>query len=289
MTGLTEIAPILLKATERARKFAGRTFVVKLGGSAMEEPAATKGTLESLVALQSLGMSIILVHGGGKPIDRAMAEAGIEPRKVQGRRYTDQRTLEIVWKVLNDLNHGIVDQINALGGRAYGILDVAGYPLTGSRLTLIAQDSNPVDLGYVGKIDAVDMSGVSYSYFELPVIPSLAREASGNWLNVNADTVASAIAGAMQAEAAIFLTDTPGVLANRDDPSSLYARLTVAECRKLIADGTIAGGMIPKVEACFEALEAGAKRAVILDGRNPYALLGEFLTDLPAGTAITTS
>jgi acetylglutamate kinase len=286
MSGLNEIAPLLLKAAARAKQHSGRTFVVKLGGSAMEEPTATKGTLESLVALQQFGIRIILVHGGGKPIDRAMAAAGIEPVKVQGRRYTDAATLEIVAKVLAELNRGVVSTVQSMGGQAESITDLATFPLLGSILMLPGVDLAPVDLGFVGKIDEVVVKAFADAE-TIPVVPSLARSETGGWLNVNADTVASAIAGAMKAEAAIFLTDTPGILADRNDPSSLFARLTVAECRNLIADGVIAGGMIPKVEACFEALDAGAKRAVILDGRNPYALLGEFLTDIPAGTAIT--
>ena len=288
MLGITEIAPILVSAANRLRSLAGSTFVVKLGGSAMEEPTTTKGTLESLVALQTFGIRIILVHGGGKPIDRAMAAAGIESVKVQGRRYTDAATLEIVVKVLGDLNRGIVQTIRDLGGRAEGIADAKAFPLRGSRLMLPGLDLQPVDLGFVGKVDSVDVRTLQ-SNASIPVVPSLARGESGGWLNVNADTVASAIAGAFKAEAAFFLTDTPGVLANRNDPTSLYAHLTVAQCRNMISEGVIAGGMIPKVEACFEALDAGAKRAAILDGRNPHALLGEFLTEIPAGTVIRKS
>jgi len=286
MSGFNEYTPVLLKAAERVKLHAGSTFVVKLGGSAMEEPAATRGTLESLVALQRFGLRIILVHGGGKPIDRAMAAAGIEPVKVQGRRYTDAATLGIVSKVLAELNRGIVSTLQSLGGQAESITDLASFPLLGSILMLPGVDLAPVDLGFVGKVDQVEVKAFGRTD-SIPVVPSLARSELDGWLNVNADTVASAIAGALHAEAAIFLTDTPGVLANRNDPSSLYARLTVADCQRLIHEGVIAGGMIPKVEACLESLEAGAKRAVILDGRNPYALLGEFLTEVPAGTAIT--
>lgn len=270
------------------RALHGRAVVVKLGGSAMEEPAATQGTLDAVVTLHSLGMKVVLVHGGGKPIDRAMAVAGIQPVKVQGRRYTDEKTLEIVVRVLAELNAGIVSQLQALGGSANGYTDFDSFPIVGRPLMLMGLDLQPIDLGRVGQITqiALDPFEIDLDHDRrIPVVPSLAVDADGGWLNVNADSVASGVAGALEAEAVLFLTDTPGVLRDRHDPTSLLPRLTVAECKELIATGVIDGGMIPKVEACFEALTAGARRAVILDGRNPDSLLAEFLGE-PAGTVV---
>jgi acetylglutamate kinase len=273
---------VLLRAAAKARSLNDRVIVVKLGGSAMEDPAATRGTLESVVALQTLGVRQVLVHGGGKPIDRAMAAAGIEPRKVAGRRYTDEATLAIVVRVLSELNRAIADRIVELGGSARAFTQQQLFPIQGERLTLRGADGKPVDLGLVGKVTGV-RADASYEY--VPVIPSLALDGNRGWLNVNADTVAAGVAGAVTAEACYFLTDTPGVLRDVTDPSSLIPRRTRSECERLVRDGVIAGGMVPKVEACFEALDAGAGRAVILDGRDPHALLREFCGE-PAGTAI---
>jgi acetylglutamate kinase len=235
---------------------------------------------------------LILIHGGGKPIDRAMTAAGLEPRKVAGRRYTDEATLEIVVQVLGEINTGIVSQIRELGAGATGYdgdrTDLHKFPIRGDQLMLSGTDGQRIDLGRVGRVVEVDRSQLEEVLEEgrIPVIPSIAFGVDGDWLNVNADTAASAVAGALKAEACYFLTDTPGVLRDIREPGSLLPRLTTSECRQLIADGVIAGGMIPKVEACFEALDAGARRAVILDGRDPYALLGEFVSDRVAGTEI---
>ena len=252
----------------------------------MEDPAATRGTLESVVCLHTLGIGLVLVHGGGKPIDRAMAAAGLTPKKVAGRRYTDEATLEIVVRVLKKLNADIRALIQEFGGQTVTIGDDS-HPIRGERLALTGADQRPVDLGRVGKPTDVnvDLLRDIDDVHAIAVLPSLALDTDGGWLNVNADTAASAVAGALKADACLFLTDTPGVLRDIHDPASLFPKLTRAECQQLIADGVIAGGMIPKVEACFEALDAGAGRAVIMDGRNPYALLGEFIGQ-PAGTEI---
>lgn len=275
---------VLLRAMARARLLRGRTILIKLGGSAMEDPIATRGTLESVVALQSMGIRLILVHGGGKPIDRAMAAAGLVPKKVAGRRYTDDATLEIVVRTLClEINPSIVATIRELGGRADGITANVTFPIRGETLTL-----DGVDLGHVGqptRIETADLQDI-IADGRIPVLPSLAVREDGNWLNVNADTIASAVAGAVSADSAIFLTDTPGVLQDRNDPDSVVTYLSAAECRDLIRRGIIAGGMIPKVEACLDALREGAGRAVILDGRNPYSLLNDFVSGNPCGTEI---
>ena len=291
MSGPSSAADILLRATARARDLRGRPRVVKLGGSAMEDPAATRGTLRAVVALQTLGIRQVLVHGGGKPIDRAMATAGLTPRKVAGRRYTDEATLAIVVRVLRELSAGLVAGIRDLGGQAVAFLaeDPSAYPLAGEKLTLPGPDGEPVDLGEVGTVEDVDIEELELADVrgEIPVLASVAHDPfRSQWLNVNADTAAAAVAGALGAEACLFLTDTPGVLRDLADPGSLIPRLTRAEAERLIQDGTIAGGMVPKVEACFDALDAGADRAAILDGRDPDALLAEFVPSNPSGTEI---
>lgn len=293
MPALGSPPAVLRAAAARLQSLHGRAVVVKLGGSAMEEPAATRRTLEAVVTLHTLGVRIALVHGGGKPIDRAMAAAGLTPVKVQGRRYTDEKTLEIVVRVLSELNEGLVEQLLELGAPAAGYTDLDSFPITGKRLLLPGLDLQPIDLGRVGQVSSLtDIPLAAFDeeigdYRLIPVVPSLAvdRDGDGGWLNVNADSVAAGVAAVLDAESVLFLTDTPGVLKDRHDPKSLLARLTVAECKELIATGVIDGGMIPKVEACFEALTAGAERAVILDGRQPDSLLAEFLGE-PAGTEI---
>lgn len=258
-----------------------KPVVVKLGGSAMEDPAATAACLKSVATLKRLGVPLALVHGGGKPIDRAMAEAGLTPKKVAGRRYTDDATLEIVVRVLKgQINADLVARLSALDCPATGV----HAALFGERLLLPGLDLQPVDLGRVGSVSRVELGALGAG---VPVIPSLAIDTTdGGWLNVNADTAASALAGALKVERAIFLTDTPGVLRDRAKPDSLIPQLTEAQARDLIAEGVIDGGMVPKVEACFDALAAGAHEALILDGRVPFSLLDVFLKDTFRGTAI---
>jgi acetylglutamate kinase len=289
MAGPPITAAAFADAVLRVARFRGRPVVVKLGGSAMEDPAATDACLKSVAALHLLGLSIVLVHGGGKPIDRAMAEAGLTPKKVSGRRHTDDATLDIVVRVLGNINSAIVQDLHGLGCRAISHTKPVNFPLQGERLYLSGTDGERIDLGHVGKVTTtrVDVITKVFEMGSLSVIPSLALDADYGWLNVNADTAASAVAGALQADRAIFLTDTPGVLRKRSEPGSLIPRLTEAECRELIASGVIDGGMVPKVEACFEALEAGARSALILDGRVPYSLLDVFLSDSFTGTEIT--
>jgi len=273
-------------AVERVSAQRGQVVVVKLGGSAMEDPAATDACLRSVAVLNRLGIPIVLVHGGGKPIDRAMADAGLTPKKVAGRRYTDDATLAIVVQVLkNVLNTGLVGELTALGVLATECSEA----LSGTQLTLSGADGTRIDLGRVGRVTDVDTELLSVPLEDqvVSVIPSIAKDAKGNWLNVNADTAAAAVAGALKSDKAIFLTDTPGVLRDRANPASVIRHLSEHEARELIASGVIDGGMVPKVEACFEALEAGAKEALILDGRVPYSLLDVFVKDTFTGTAIS--
>ena len=292
MAGPPITADAFAAAVLRVGRYRASPVVVKLGGSAMEDPAATEACLRSVAVLNRLGVPLALVHGGGKPIDRAMAEAGLTPKKVAGRRYTDDATLAIVVRVLREINLDLVRRLDELGAEAASFVKPDHHPLLGEVLQLRGPDG-PIDLGWVGRVASLhDTDTLGWRVGEcgeVPVIPSLAAypDSPTGWLNVNADTAAAAVAGALQADRVIFLTDTPGVLRDRRDPHSLILKLTERKCRDLIAAGVIDGGMVPKVEACFEALEAGAKAALILDGRVPYSLLDVFLRDTIAGTEIT--
>jgi acetylglutamate kinase len=277
-------AAALIEAMPYLRRFRDRLVVIKLGGSAMEDRAALLTTLQDVVLLSTVGLRPLLVHGGGKPIDRAMAAAGLTPRKVLGRRYTDEATLEIVVRVLIDeINHEIVRQIHLAGGRAVGLHRPPLAPLGGERLTL-----EGTDLGHVGRVTRVD-TDLLRSFTEggvIPVLPSVALDAAGGWLNVNADTAAAAVAANMKAEKLVFLSDTPGILRDRKDERSLIPHLDAAGCEALIQQGIIDSGMIPKVEACLEALRAGVGKTHMIDGRLPHSLLLEMYTDQGVGTEI---
>lgn len=280
-------AEALVEALGYIRTFRDRLTVIKLGGSAMEDPDALRATLRSVVFLETVGLRPVLVHGGGKPIDRAMAAAGLVPKKVQGRRYTDDATLAIVVDVLaNDINAAIVRQTRELGGRAVGLHTNTLQSLHGERLSLPNPGGESIDLGRVGQVTRIDrglicdfaLAGV------VPVIPSLAYDAAGGWLNVNADTAACAVAAELKAAKLVMLTDTPGILRDPKDPESLATRLDFAECRRLVEAGAIEGGMLPKVEACYAALRAGVGQVHVIDGRLRYSLLLEIFTDTGVGT-----
>ena len=282
-------AEVLIEALSYIRNFRDRLTVIKLGGSAMEDDSALRATLQDIVFMETVGMRPVLVHGGGKPIDRAMAASGLQPRKVQGRRYTDEPTLDIVVRVLlQEINVGIEKQIRDLGGRAVGCHLGSFQFLSGEKMTLRGADGSDVDLGRVGHVTRVDCrliedfcrAGV------VPVIPSLAIDAEGRWLNVNADTAAAAVAGHLHAEKLVLLTDTPGILTDRHNPESLVRHLNAEGCGDLIQRGIIENGMIPKVEACLEALRGGVRKTHIIDGRLRHSLLLEIYTDRGVGTEI---
>jgi acetylglutamate kinase len=289
MDDATRKAEALIEALGYIRTFRDRLTVIKLGGSAMEEAEALRSTLQSVVLLETVGLRPVLVHGGGKPIDRAMAASGRVPKKIQGRRYTDDATLGIVVDVLtNEVNAGIVRQMRELGGRAVGLHSGTLQALHGERLTLPNPGGEPIDLGRVGQVTRVD-AGLIRDFADagvVPVIPSLAFDAAGGWLNVNADTAACSVAADLKAAKLVMMTDTPGILRNPKDPASLIGHLDSAACRKLVADGTIDGGMIPKVEACFDALAAGVGKVHVIDGRRRYSLLLEIFTESGVGTEI---
>jgi acetylglutamate kinase len=283
-------ADVLIEALSYIRTFRDRLTVIKLGGSAMEDPDALRATLQDVVFMETVGMRPILVHGGGKPIDRAMAAAGLKPRKIQGRRHTDDATLAIVVRVLlEEISAGIVAQIRELGGRAVGLHTGPLQCLFGERLTLPGDDGRPIDLGRVGRVTRVDRPLVEdfCKAGVVPVIPSVARDGEGGWLNVNADTAAAAVAAHVEAEKLVFLTDTPGILTDRSDERSLVSSLDADGCRDLIERGIIDSGMIPKVEACLDSLRAGVRKTHMIDGRLRHSLLLEIYTDRGVGTEIT--
>jgi acetylglutamate kinase len=282
-------AEALVEALGYIRTFRDRLTVIKLGGSAMEEADALRATLQSVVFLETVGLRPVLVHGGGKPIDRAMAASGLVPKKIQGRRYTDDATLRIVVDVLtNDINAGIVRQIRELGGHAVGLHTSTLQALYGEHLLLPNPGAPAIDLGRVGQVTRVD-GGLVAGFAQagvVPVIPSLVYDAAGNWLNVNADTAACAVAAELKAAKLVMLSDTPGILRNPKDPSSLISHLDSAACQRLVTEGVIDGGMLPKVEACFGALKAGVGKVHVIDGRRKYSLLLEIFTESGVGTEI---
>lgn len=283
-------ADVLIQALGYIRKFHGRFTVIKLGGSVMEDQEALRALLVDVVFMQTVGLRPVIVHGGGKAINAAMAKSGLEPHFVQGRRYTDDATLEIVARVLaEEVNVDIVRHINKFGGRAAGLHHKSTEQcLFGQKLMLPDADGNPIDLGRVGEVTEVEVPPIESMCLGgvVPVLPSLAEDDDGGLLNVNADTAAAAVAQALSADKLMFLTDTPGILADRSDPSSLITDLTPQGCRDLMAKGVIASGMIPKVEACIDCLEAGVKKIHIIDGRLKHALLLEIFTHEGIGTQI---
>ncbi len=285
-------ADVLIEALRFIRQFHGKYTVIKLGGSVMEDPETLRALLVDVVFMQTVGMRPVIVHGGGKAITQAMEKAGLTARFVQGRRYTDEATLEIVARVLaEEINADIVRHINKFGGRASGLHHKSTLQcLYGRRLALPDGHGGSIDLGLVGEVTEVEALPIENHCLAgvVPVLPSLAEdeEHDGQLLNVNADTAAAAVAQAIRAEKLVFLTDTPGILMNKNEPESLLPALTPDDCHRLIAQGVIDRGMIPKVEACLASLESGVLKTHIIDGRLPHALLLEIFTNKGIGTEI---
>jgi len=290
-----EKADLLIEAMGWIRQFRDKITVIKLGGSVMEEPEALRHLLIDIVFMETVGMRPIIVHGGGAAISRAMTDAKIEPRFIQGRRYTDDATLEIVRRVLaGEINESIARQIEEFGGRAMP-LNFAGDKnnnvLFGERITLTGEDSQPIDLGHVGRVTRVDRDTIENLCYagQVPVIPSMCETETGERLNVNADTAATAVAQALGAEKLVFLSDVNGVRRDKNDPDSLIHSLTAIDARRLIADKSIEAGMIPKVEACLEMLQKGVRKIHIIDGRMRHSLMLEIYTNQGIGTEIVAS
>jgi acetylglutamate kinase len=282
-------ADVLVEALGWIRQFRGRYVVIKLGGSALEESAAVRSVLTDVIFLSAVGMKPILVHGGGKSITQAMTAAGIEPKFVSGRRYTDERTLEIVAKTLaGEICGSLVAEIKQQNGEAVGLSYLGQNCLIGKKLSLNGSAGAPVDLGRVGEVVDIDRGPIEEAFAAgaIPVIPSIALDAAGGKLNVNADTAAAAVARFLGAEKLVFLSDVPGIFRDRHDPSTLISHLPASLCRGLIVEGVIDAGMVPKVEAALEALQSGVRKVHIVDAAMPHAVLLEFYSDSGVGTEI---
>jgi acetylglutamate kinase len=232
----------------------------------------------------------VLVHGGGKAINHAMEQAGLKPEMVQGRRYTDERTLAIAEHVLcNQINRFIVNFVQSQGCDAMGLHSLASEVLFGEKLYLSAEDGRRIDLGYVGEVKSVNarLLQLLVQADSIPVIASIARDPAGGRLNVNADTAAGAVAGAMKADKLVIVSDTHGIRKDPKDAASLVPSLTVSEIEGMIQSGVISSGMLPKVEACIVALRAGVTKTHVIDGRIPHSLLLEIYTEAGIGTEIS--
>ena len=286
-----EQAEILMQALPHMLHYDNTTIVVKYGGHAMGDEAKEREFARDMVLLELSGVNPIVVHGGGPQIGAMLKKLGIESRFSGGLRVTDKPTVEIVEMVLaGSINKQLVGAINAQGGRAIGLCGKDGNMVTAKKVTRPpgpgGDHEDYVDLGFVGEPDKIDMTVLEQILGRdlIPVLAPIAQGADGETYNVNADTFAGAIAGALGAKRLLILTDVPGVL---DKNKNLIKHLRVGEIHGLIADGTITGGMIPKVEICIYAIEKGVEGVVILDGKIPHAVLIELLTDYGAGTLIT--
>ncbi len=281
-------AKTLIEALEYIQRFADKIIVIKMGGSFMDDERAMNDLITDVVFLNTVGMRPIIVHGGGKAISQAMENRGLEVQFVQGRRYTDQRTLTVVEHVLcNEINRRIVMTIEALGSGAMGLHTLASGVLFGEKLFL-EDEGRKVDLGFVGRVVAVNarLLELLCQADTIPVIAPLARDKTGTKLNCNADTAAGEVAAALKAEKLVVVSDTHGIRRDPNDPASLAPVLTETEIREMIASGAISSGMLPKVDACLRALGAGVTRTHIIDGRFPHSLLLEIFSDAGAGTLI---
>lgn len=283
-------ADVLIEALGWIRRFRDKITVIKLGGSVMENPDALRHVLIDIVFMETVGMWPVVVHGGGAAISRAMEAAKIEPRFIHGRRYTDDATLKIVEEVLaGEINEGIAAKIEEIGGRAMNLNFKTTNVLFGEKMQLEGPDGESLDLGNVGKVTRVDRTTIENLCYagQVPIIPSMALdEATGEKLNVNADTAANAVAEALGAEKLVFLSDVNGVRTDKDNAETLVHSLNGEKARAMMADGRIASGMIPKVEACLQTLDRGVKKIHIIDGRMRHSLLLEIYTNIGVGTEI---
>jgi acetylglutamate kinase len=294
-----EKAQALIEAHRYIRSFRDKVVVVKVGGSIQDDDERMKALLTDVSFMSAVGMRPVIVHGGGKSITRAMTDAGLKPHFIQGRRYTDRDTLEIAERVLvNEVNKGIVDHLNAAGSYALGLHSLGSCVLFADRMHIKGENGEKVDLGYVGDVTEVNtvlLEALTEDGF-IPVIAPVAMSRQPTdgvgKLNVNADTAAGHVAAALKAEKLVVLSDTHGIRINPDDPESYVSSLTRAEIDNLVRTGVIGEGMLPKVEACLIALAGrdgagGVHKAHIIDGRITHSLLLEIYTDAGVGTQIT--
>jgi acetylglutamate kinase len=277
-------AEVLIEALPYIRRFWGRIIVVKYGGNAMTDDALAASFAADIVLLHAVGIKVVVVHGGGPQIGDLLSRLGKQSEFIDGLRVTDAETLDVARMVLvGKLNRDFVASINTHGPLAVG--------LSGEDAGLIEADARDPELGFVGDVKKVNPAIVESLLAQnlIPVVSTIGADLDGQSYNINADTVAGALAGALDAEKVIYLTDIVGLLRDIDDPSSLIAETDTAEIAQLIADGVLSGGMIPKIDACLDALEAGVSAAHLLDGRVPHVVLLELFTDAGVGTMITTA
>jgi acetylglutamate kinase len=282
-------ASALVEALSYIQRFHNKVVVVKVGGSIMDDEKSLSNLLTDIVFMNYVGMQPVLVHGGGKAINQAMETAGLVPQMVQGRRYTDERTLAIAEHVLcNQINKSIVNFIQAQGCDAMGLHSLSSVVLFAEKTYLQGPDGRRIDLGFVGDVKEVNakLLHLLVQADSIPCIAPIARDSAGFRLNVNADTAAGAVAAAMKAEKLVLISDTHGIRTKLDDPSSLIRHLTVSQVDELVKTGAITSGMLPKVEACIAALGAGVNKTHIIDGRIPHSLMLEIYTEQGIGTEI---
>jgi acetylglutamate kinase len=277
----------LIEALPYLQKYRGQTFVIKYGGSAMEDDSVVASMLQDVVFLEAVGINPVLIHGGGKAITSRMKEAGIPARFVNGLRVTDAASIGIVEEVLDTvINPAIVDHLNTSGGRAVGI--PGKRVMLGRKLPLQKEGEEMVDLGFVGEVLDVRLSEVERAIEAeaVPVISPLALDESGASLNINADIAAGIIAGGLRAAKMIYLSDVPGLMRDPSDPTSVISSVNRAQIRQLVTEGVIGGGMLPKVDSALNALQRGVRKVHFIDGRMPHALLMEVFTNAGIGTEI---
>ena len=277
-----ERAQVLAQALPYIKRYNGKVIVVKYGGNAMINEELKQQVMEDIVLLHLIGVKIVLVHGGGPEISDLMKRLGMEPKFVDGLRVTDKETVDLVQMVLaGKVNKTLVNLLEMKGGNAMGISGMDGR--------LIEASPKSEKLGFVGNIKRVNIAPVidllEKGY--IPVVSTVGCDKRGNTYNINGDTAAACIAGALQAERLIMMTDIAGVLTDKNDPTTLIPRLTVSEAKGLYESGIISGGMIPKVDCCIEAIERGVERVIIMDGCVPHSILMELLTNEGAGTMVT--
>ena len=274
-------AEVLTEALPYIKRYVGKVIVVKYGGNAMINEQLKQQVMEDIALLWLIGVKIVLVHGGGPEINDLMDRLGKKVEFVDGLRVTDKETVDIVQMVLaGKVNKTLVNLLESKGGKAMGISGMDGR--------LIECSMKDPRLGYVGKIEKIHISPVRDLLEKgyIPVISTVGCDKEGNTYNINGDTAAAHIAGALAAERLIMMTDIDGVMRDKDDPASLIPCLTVSEAKQLEAEGVISGGMIPKVDCCIEAIREGVKNVTIMDGRIPHSILMELLTDEGAGTMV---
>ena len=274
-------AEVLTQALPYIKRYVGKVVVVKYGGNAMVNEQLKQQVMEDIVLLWLIGVKIVLVHGGGPEISELMGKLGKKPEFVDGLRVTDKETIDIVQMVLcGKVNKTLVNLLEMKGGRAVGLSGMDGR--------LIEAKVKDERLGYVGEVTKVHVAPVTDMLERgyIPVVSTVGCDRQGNAYNINGDTAAAYLAGALGAERLIMMTDIAGILRDKDDPATLIPEMTVSEAKKLYDEGVISGGMIPKVDCCIEAIREGVRNVVIMDGRVPHSILMELLTNEGAGTWI---